>query len=210
VRGNCTATVWDLSILASTDRSTPIPYSPAPPPFGDNTPQLSRATWDELYRIAERFISLDKPAAMALTSTETIAVQAATVWTRIFDSGVQYDWEAPQGQHAAATGIWTCPQEGLYAVTVVCEVPAFPNAGNRIYEATLRTTWRPADGSPDKVVLSKTGGPDEVALRLIADFLRPMNKGDQLWFDLDLTEETFTGSVSVLSILNICRQSSIK
>ena len=36
---------------------------------------------------------------------------------------------------------------------------------------------------------------DDVALRLIASFLRPLNRGDQLWFDLDLTEESYTGNV---------------
>ena len=32
-----------------------IPYSPAPPPVRHRWVQLSRATWDEFYRIAERF-----------------------------------------------------------------------------------------------------------------------------------------------------------
>lgn len=171
---------------------------------------MDRSVWDEFYRIAERFVSIDKPAAMALTSTETVPVQATTVWTRLFDTALVYDWQAPGAQHDPATGVWTCPQEGLYAVTVVIEVPAFPQPGSRIYEATLRTTARPIAGGPDKVVLSKTGGPDEAALRLVADFLRPLNRGDQVWFDLDLTEVNYTGNVTVLSILNICRQSSIK
>lgn len=196
--------------MAASDRSTPIPYSPAPPPFGDNTQQLSRATWDELYRIAERFESIDRPAAASLTSSKSCPVQAATVWNRLFNSGVSFEWEAPQGQVATATGIWTCPQEGLYAITVVVEIPAFPNPGNRLYVATLRTTGHPVDGSPDKVLTSKAGGPDEAPLRFTADFLRPLNKGDQVWFDLDLTEESYTGNVTVFSVLNICRQASIK
>lgn len=194
--------------MASTDRSSPIPYSPAPPPLGTDPVQLSRATWDELYRIAERFESIDRPAALAITSSKAIPIQPTTVWTRLFDSGVQYEWEAPQGQ--IATGIWTCPQEGLYSVAVVIEIPAFPNPGSRLYEATLRTTGHPADGSPDKVITSKAGGPDEATLRFSADFLRPLTKGDQVWFDIDLTEEAFTGSVTVFSVLNICRQASIK
>jgi hypothetical protein len=195
--------------LASSDRSTPQPYTPAPPPFGDDTRQLSRATWDELYRIAERFESIDRPAALSLSKSESIPIQAATVWTRLFDSPVSFDWQRPDGQ-MAATGIWTCPQEGLYDVTVICEVPAFPNPGARLYEATLRTTGHPANGAADTVLLSSTGGPDEASLRLVANFLRPLNKGDQIWFDLDLTEVTYTGNVTVFSVLNICRQASIK
>ena len=196
--------------MASSDRSTPVPYSPAPPPFGADGQQLSRATWDELYRIAERFESIDRPAALAVTSSKSCPIQAATVWTRLFNTGIVYEWQAPLGQFNDATGIWTCPQEGLYSVTVTIEIPAFPKPGQRLYTATLRTTGNPLAPGPDKVVLSKAGGPDEAPLRFSADFLRPLNKGDQLYFDLDLTEETFTGNVTVFSILNIVRQGTIK
>jgi hypothetical protein len=194
--------------LASSDRSTPIPYQPANPPYTEKLADFSRSTWDEFYRIAERFLSIDRPAAMAVTEQKSVPIQPAEVWTRLFNTGLAYDWEQPAGQLAA--GVWTCPQEGLYDVSVVIEVPAFPQPGSRIYEATLRTTWRPAAGGADRVTLSKTGGPDEVALRLVAEFLRPLNRGDQVWFDLDLTEQTYTGNLSVLSILNVCRQASVK
>lgn len=194
--------------MASSDRSTPQPYSPANPPYTEKLLEFSRSCWDEFYRIAERFTSIDRPAAMAITEALTATVQPTVVWQRLFNTAPVYDWEAPPGQLAA--GVWTCPQEGLYSVTVVIEVAAFPNAGNRIYEATLRTTMHPVNGDPNRVSLSKTGGPDEAALRLIADFLRPLNRGDQVWFDLDITEESFTGTVPIFSILNICRQSSIK
>jgi hypothetical protein len=194
--------------LASSDRSTPIPYQPANPPYTEKLADFSRSTWDEFYRIAERFLSIDRPAAMAVTEAKSAPVQAAAVWTRLFNTAPAYDWQQPIGQMTA--GVWTCPQEGLYAVTVIIEIPAFPNPGNRLYTATLRTTGHPASGGADKVVLSKTGGPDEAPLRLVADFLRPLNRGDEVYFDLDLTEEGYTGNVPVLSILNICRQASVK
>jgi hypothetical protein len=194
--------------LASSDRSTPIPYQPANPPYTDKLADFSRATWDEFYRIAERFFSIDRPAAMAVTEAKNAPVQAATVWTRLFNAAPAYEWTQPPGQMTA--GVWTCPQEGLYAVTVIIEIAAFPNPGSRLYTATLRTTGHPAAGGADKVVLSKAGGPDEAPLRLVADFLRPLNRGDQVWFDLDLTEESYTGNVPILSILNVCRQASVK
>jgi hypothetical protein len=194
--------------LASTDRSTPQPYAPANPPYTEKLLDFSRATWDEFYRIAERFISIDRPAAVALTESLTASVQPGEVWQRLFNTTPVSDWEAPPAQFSA--GVWTCPQEGLYNLTIIIEVAAFPNPGSRIYEATLRTTLHPINGDPDKVSLSKTGGPDEAALRLIADFLRPLNRGDEVWFDLDLTEDTYTGTVPIFSILNICRQSSVK
>lgn len=60
------------------------------------------------------------------------------------------------------------------------------------------------------MILSKTGGQDEAPLRLVSNFLRPLNRGDEVWFDLDLTEESYTGNVTITNILNISRQSSIK
>jgi hypothetical protein len=194
--------------LASSDRSTPQPYTPANPPFTEKLLDFSRATWDEFYRIAERLVSIDRPSAVAITEALTATIQPAEVWQRLFNTTPAYEWESPLGQFSSS--IWTCPQEGLYNITVIVEVAAFPNPGSRIYEATLRTTLHPANGDPDRVSLSKTGGPDEAHLRLIADFLRPLNKGDQLWLDLDLTEDTYTGTVPIFSILNICRQSSVK
>lgn len=194
--------------MASTDKSTPVPYQPANPPYTEKLHDFSRATWDELYRIAERFFSIDKPAALSVAETKSAPVQAAQVWTRLFNTAPAFDWENPPGQ--LTSGIWTCPQEGLYDITVIVEVPAFPNPGTRLYEATLRTTGHPVGGGPDRVLFSRTGGPDEASLRLIANFLRPLSRGDEVWFDLDLTEATYTGSVTITSILNICRQSSIK
>lgn len=195
--------------MASTDKSTPVPYQPANPPYTERLQDFSRATWDEFYRIAERFFSMDKPAAMSVGEQRNATIQPTEVWQRLFATTPTYDWENPPGQ-LIANGVWICPQEGLYSVTVIVEVEAFPNPGSRIYEATLRTTYHPLSGSPDRVSLSKTGGPDEAALRLIADFLRPLNRGDEVWFDLDLTEATFTGTVPTYAILNICRQSSVK
>lgn len=195
--------------MAYTDASSAAPYTPAPPPVGNDVPGLSRATWDELYRIAQRVASIERPTAVVLNSSKSFAVQAGTVWTRLFDINQNYDWQSPAGQISPA-GVWTCPQEGLYNVTIIVEVPAFPSPGSRLYEATLRSTGHPVGGGADRVVFSNTGGPDEAALRLFSNFLRPLNFGDQVWFDLDLTEESYTGNVTIMSILNICRQASIK
>jgi hypothetical protein len=196
--------------LASTDRSTSVPYSPANPPYTDKAQDLSRATWDELYRIAERFSAIEQPAAIAVTGTEVCTIQPAEVWQRLFDGTKIYDWERPGAQLDQATGVWTCPQEGLYLFNIVIEIPPFPSPGSRLYEATLRTTGRPAAGGADRIVFSKTGSPDEATMRLVASFLRPLYRGDEIWWDLDLTEEAYTGSVTVLSILSICRQANIR
>lgn len=44
--------------MASTDST--IPYTPAPPPFTTSVPDLSRATWDELYRVSMHLSDMDR------------------------------------------------------------------------------------------------------------------------------------------------------
>lgn len=195
--------------MASSDRSTPLPYSPANPP-APNAPDLSRATWDELYRIAEEFNNMANPTAMAITCSEDIAVQAATVWDRLFNENVMYDWQNPPGSLNAATGVWTCPQEGLYQVDVILEAPPFPSPATKEYTASLRTTRRPITGGPDISAISQNGGMDTQALRVNASFLRPLYKGDQLWVDADLTHATKTGNVTCFAVLNVLRVGRIK
>jgi hypothetical protein len=195
--------------LASSDRSSPLPYSPANPP-SPNAPDLSRATWDELYRIAEEFRNAANPSALSATCSEDVAVQAATVWDRLFDENVLYQWENPTGTLDTTTGIWTCPQEGLYNINLVLEASPFQSPAQKEYTASLQTTLHPADGSPDKVYVSQNGGIDTQALRVTASFLHPLYRGDQLWIAADLTHATKTGNVQCLGVMNILRVGRIK
>ena len=190
-------------------KSTFIPYSPGSPP-GADTQSLSRATWDELFRIAQTLIDLDRPAAIEGSSSELVTVSAGTVWDRLFDEAGSIQYEHPSGQIDLTTGIWTCPQEGLYLILPVIEVPAFPSPASKLYRASLRTTLKYASGAPDKVITANVGGDDRVPLRLQPVFLWPLVRGDQVWFDLDLTHETKTGSVTVVSVINIVRQSATR
>ena len=192
--------------MAASDRSGPIPYTPAAP---HGATDFSRAVWDEFYRIAQNLFELDRPAAIAGSSLENVTVSAATVWDRLFDEADAIQYERPAGQLAAATGIWTAPVEGLYLIQPVIEVPAFASPASKLYTATLRTTITRV-GFATVQSLSKVGGDDRVPLRIVGVFLRPLNRGDTVFWDLDLTHETKTGTVSVLSVLNITRQSSIK
>jgi hypothetical protein len=195
--------------LASTDRSTPIPYSPANPPGGD-TLDLSRATWDELYRIAVEFNNLAQPAALAVTCSEPVTVEATTVWDRLFNENITYEWQNPLGQLDVTTGIWTCSQEGLYSITPIFEAPPFPSPALKEYTASLRGTFHPINGGPDKVGIAQSGGMDTQALRVSAQFLRPLYKGDQLWMDADLTHATKTGTITCFGVMNILRVGRIK
>jgi len=52
------AIVWRLLTLASIDNG--IPYTPAPPPFTTSVPDLSRAAWDEFYRVSLHMAEMDR------------------------------------------------------------------------------------------------------------------------------------------------------
>lgn len=195
--------------MASIDRTSPLPYTPAPPPTGTDTPNLSRATWDELFKIAQSLIDLDRPAAIEGASPEAVPVGPTTVYDRLFDEADSVQYEFPSAQLDRATGIWTCPREGLYLMLPVIEVPAFPTPASKLFTASLRTTIDRVDG-PDEVIVATAGGDDRIPLRLQPVFLKPFYRGDKVYFDLDLTHETKTGNVTVVSVLNIVRQANIR
>lgn len=185
-------------------RSATIPYSPAPPPIGTD-----RAIWDEFYKLQEALINLDRPASLTGSSPEPVPVTASVSYDRLFDEADAISYEQPTGQFDTTTGIWTCPQEGLYLLLPLIQVPAFTTPASKLFTATLRTTFTYAAGGT-KVVTSSAGGDDRVPLRLQPVFLEPLLKGDTVFFDLDLTHETKTGTVNVISVINIVRQSSIR
>ena len=192
-----------------TGKSTFIPYSPGSPP-GADTQSLSRATWDEFFRIAQTLIDMDRPASIAGASPEPVIVGPTTQFDRLFDEADAIEYEHPTGQLDQATGIWTCPQEGLYLIMPVIEVPAFTTPASKLFTASLRWTIDYASGAPDKVATAKAGGDDRIPLRLQPVIMVPLSRGDRMWFDLDLTHETKTGTVTVVSVLNITRQSGTR
>ena len=190
-------------------KSTFIPYSPGAPPGADPA-SLSRATWDELFRIAQSLADLDRPASISGDSPEPVPVGPTLQYDRLFDEADAISYEFPTGQLDTATGIWTAPQEGLYLIMPVIQVPAFPSPASKLFTANLRITIDYASGAPDKVITASAGGDDRVPLRVQPVILIPLTRGDRIWFDLDLTHETKTGSVTVISVLNIVRQSGTR
>ena len=192
-----------------TAKSTFIPYSPGSPP-GADTQSLSRATWDEFFRIAQTLIDMDRPASLSGSSPEPVVVGPTLQYDRLFNEADAIDYEHPLGQFDKTTGIWTCPQEGLYLIMPVIQVPAFASPASKLFTANLRTTFHYASGAPDKVIVASAGGDDRVPLRIQPVFLLPFSRGDQIWFDLDLTHETKTGNVNAISVINITRQSGTR
>jgi hypothetical protein len=194
--------------LASSDRSSPLPYSPANPPE-PGSEQISRATWDEFYRLAIILQNIQSPSALSVKCEEGIEVQATTVWDRLFNEGVAYSWQNPEGTLDILTGVWTCPEEGLYSIDITLEASPFPSPATKEYTASLQTTYHPLSG-PNQVFLSQNGGIDTQALRVSGHFLTPIYRGDQFWFDADLTHATKTGTVQCKAFLNILREGRIK
>lgn len=186
-------------------KTTAIPYSPGSPP-GADTASLARATWDEFFKIQQSLVDLDRPASIAASDTEAATVSAGISYSRLFNESPVIDYQWPGGQLDGATGIWTCPQEGLYLIIPVVQVPAFPTPASKLYTANMRLTFQYANGSTREIVAT-VGGDDRVALRLQPVVMLPFVRGDKLFCDLDLTHETKTGTVDVVAILNITRQS---
>jgi len=190
--------------LASSDRSSVIPYAPANPPYNPTPDNLCRATWDELYRLEQALRDIDKPAALAATCSEPIAVQAATVWDRLLNENVTFQWENPRGQLNPATGVWTCPQEGLYQIDAILESPPFPTPAAKQYTASIRVTVAGTS------LIAQNSGEDTKPVRVSAAVMRPLNRGDTVTLDADLTHQNKTGTVTCFGVLNILRVGSIK
>ena len=195
--------------MASSDRSTALPYTPSNPP-AQGAKDLSRATWDELYRIAGSLSALQEPSALSASCSELVAVQAATAWDRLFNEGVTYSWQNPGGTLDITTGVWTCPQEGLYSITVTAEAAPFPSPAIKSYTISLRTTLQPFGGGAAVSNTSQSGGLDDVSLQVFSTYLIPLYRGDTLVVDVDLTHATKTGNIQVKGGLRIVREGRIK
>ena len=192
-----------------TGKSIILPYVPSAPPGGIRPEDFTRAAWDEFYRIQRALIDLDRPAASSLSCSESVSIQAGVVYDRLFNENVTTIFEQPGGQTDTATGIWTCPQEGLYYSSSEVNAPAFPTASVKDYTMTLRTTLVPISG-PNVVKIAVVVVPDTLPLRLVGIVLLALNRGDQIYQDVDLTHSTAVGAVTVKASREIIRQSGIR
>jgi len=191
--------------MTTSNRSLPVPYSPAPPPAGEQG--LSRAVWDELYSIQQALIELDKPTAMSVRTTETVNVTAAASWQRVLDGGTP-SFQRPGGVWDSATGTYTCPQEGYYQIICTAAVPAFPTPASKEFFAALRGTLTPSTGAP-RTDFAYDGGFDNVPLTCRLVLFVQLLKGDQVFFDATIVHATKTGTVDTTFTLQVVRTSSL-
>ena len=191
-------------------RTTPIPYSPssAPRSADENT---TRAIWDEFFRIEQALVDIDLPNLVTVTSVESIQTSASEVsitWNRLFNSTPNVVYEKPTGTFAPTTGIWTCPQEGVYQISVQTSLPKDNLAGTNYYYGTIRITVDPLQGA-NTVVTRVAGGNEEVPLSLTFISMFSMQKGDTVVVDLAALNPKGVVTLQSANSMSIIRQSGL-
>lgn len=143
---------------------------------------LSRAVWDEFYRIALTLAQLDRPMCLAIATTEDINVDLAPAYSRMLNNGTPPIFSAPEGMLDSATGVITMPMEGLWQINVIVSVPPFLAAGNRDYILDVVLTLTPTVGPPVVRTLSSNGNDTQDLSNTAAALIRAL-RGDLLTVD---------------------------
>lgn len=192
------------------NRSLVIPYRPNPPPEPSSTPQqITRAAWEEFTRIAAALADLDNAVSIEVSATDSVNVAASASFTRMLDNSPTIEVDNPGGTFAPLTGIWTCPADGLYLVTVNGEVAAMNAPAQKSYTAQIRRTWTHAAGGADTIATYNGGGLDDQVVSVIGTRLLPMLQGDTLRYDVAAIHPTKIGTVSMTSVFYAIRQAGL-
>lgn len=166
-------------------RSLSVPYYPNPTPL--DAEDLPRYLEDEVRRIREAMIA--QPVAMTVDEIDSIVVTTDINWLQVF-IGETADWDVPGGSWDPTTGVWTCPQSGLYSTDLQAEIQPF-GAGNKNYYAGIAITrdrggallrWENTDG-----------GDDAIPLGVTLSGLVPYLQGDKIHAELTVVHDQFVG-----------------
>lgn len=180
-------------------RSLSVPYSPAPVPR--NPDDLPRYLEDEFQRIRQALIA--QPVAFTISEDYLIAIDTVENWQTVF-IGVEPFWDIPGGGWDSTTGLWTCPQSGLYQLSVTLEVQAF-GGGNKNYYAGLAIV---ITGEDPRRLESIDGGDDDVPLGVSLMGQVFLWQGDTLRFEATVVHENGTGNVDATVAAQVLRVSS--
>lgn len=192
------------------NRSLVIPYRPNPPPApGTDLPQVTRAAWEEFARLATSLSDVERPVCISVSAVDSVSVAAAATYSRMFDNSPTIELEKPGGAFVTTSGIWTCPQEGIYQVTVNSEFSPLNAPAAKSYAAFVRLTHTHADGAPDTVRIYTGGGLDDQYVSVIGTRLQVLQQGDTLRWDGAATHPTTAGTVQVSSVFYAIRQAGI-
>lgn len=176
-------------------------YIPGNPPFDGEG--LSRATWEELYRIATTLGSIQTPCAVSIASSVSVTVSSGSAYKTLFDNtGTEtYNWQQPSGQ-VSTGGVWTCPENAAYTLYLVVKVPIStdPMWDEPVSIATIRLTVNAATET------YTYNGVSSLPPLLVLPIFRPFEQGDTVEFELDLTRGTTSGSATVQSFLAIKKE----
>jgi hypothetical protein len=189
--------------------STYIPYTPGAPPSEITT----RPVWDELYKVSQSMIDLDRPVSLSLQSVEPLnATITPGSFTRLFNGGEISEWEQPGGSFNHSTGIYTVATEGLYQIYIRLNTPPFPSSQVKEYESQIQWTVDFVDPlKPIKNGIVEAGGQDTATLTNQGMMLLPLVKGDVFYFDARLIRQAGAASnIQNTAMLQVIRMSGVK
>ena len=199
-------------------------YTPANPPFDGEG--LSRATWDELYRISSSLddvcsvlsseidtiesnittieadiVDLNAPPIVSITSSVSVTVGTTDAYKTLFDNtGTEsFGLQRPLSQ-VGTDGVWTCPQGGDYLISVNVTIPTTtdPMWNEPVSIAKLRITGNETN-------LTTVNGVSSIPPVIGNSIVRTFAADDTVEIELDLTRGTTSGSETVIAVLNIVR-----
>jgi hypothetical protein len=172
-----------------------------------STPEeFIRAVWDELQRIGLSFSDIDRPLSMSAHGADTIQVGATATYSTMLNASPTVDWQQPGDTFNPGTGVWTCPQEGLYLINATIVSNPFAAPATKSYQVSLRLTKA---GSAAGVYTFGGGGVDDQFVTAAATLLLPMQQGDTLVMTGAGIHATKTGPNNVTAYLNVIRQSGV-
>ena len=180
-------------------RSLQTEYYPGPVPR--NSDDLPRYLESEFTRIRESLIA--QPVALTIQNAGPLDIGALLNWQNPF-IGIDATWDVPGGSWDPITGIWTCPQMGLYQASGALEIDPF-GTGNKNYYAGIQMT---TTGVIPGVQESFDGGDDDIPLGVSFIGQRFLSAGDALEMKITAVHENQTGTVDAASHLQILRVSA--
>jgi hypothetical protein len=194
--------------------STYEPYNPSPPPLGLNKPaEIINYTWQELYQIASAVINMDRPTAITIISGETVRVRPknqSVVYTHLFDHGLTYEFQKPDGTFDTSTGVYTFPEDGLYMIRCSFTMSPMSVPGHLTVTNYLKTSFTYASGAASATYIAQNSGVDDDYVSVEAYFQFPFNKGDTMKHEGGILHDTQNTTTPVTNQLIIHRLSGAK
>lgn len=181
-------------------RNVPLPYDPDQVP--SQVEDLPRFLETELYRIATA-MQANAVSFAIHHPVETVPIGTTPNWAVMFDDGTLPSWDFPGGDFDPNTGIWVCPQDGLYHMATQLEVAPF-GSGNKMYYAGIRLHQERQSVSVN-VWEAFDGGDDNIPLGVALTVLIPALQGDVFYTESTAVHENQTGTVEAKAGWQIIR-----